>query len=223
MIDKTFSQSKHRHQLAQIPGQVRHQLTLDSFTWLWKLLIPEQVTHVDAQHRKFMFSLSELLFHLQKHVCPSGQPRQYFSPTLNSYKSVCGGKTRAPGTCGDTSAKEQEFVAQWLCPAGMWCIVFPQCWAPEAKCSCQGELATADWDYIFSNFDLTTLGLKLFETEYQVCLSSDQRWPEYLKLIAPFHPSTISVDPAKRIISPSKTMLRLIFDEKEILSWTYFP
>lgn len=176
MIDKTFSQSKHGHQLAQILGHlrraVRHQLTLDSSTWLWRLLFPEQITCVDAQHRKFMFSLSELLFHLQKHRCSSGQSRQYFSPTLNSpYRSVCGGNTWATGTCEYTSAKEEESVALWLCPTGVvMCIVFPQCWVPEAKCSCQGELATADPDYVFGNFDLTTLGLKLFEAEYQVCL-----------------------------------------------------
>jgi len=102
-----------------------------------------------------MFSLSELLFHLQKHRCSSGQ---YLPPTLNSpYKSVCDGHRRASGTCEDTSAKEEESVAQWLCPAGVGtCAAFPQCWAPQAKRSRQEELATAAPDYVFSNFDLTS-------------------------------------------------------------------
>lgn len=138
--------------LDHLRRDTRHQLTLDSFTCLWKLLFPEQITHVDAQHRKSMFSLSGLHFHLQKHRCSSGQSRQYLSPTLNfPYISVCDGRTGASGTRGDTSAKEEELVTQWLCPAGVvMSTVSPHCWDPQGKCSCQGELEPLKTQIVFS-------------------------------------------------------------------------
>lgn len=75
-----------------------------------------------------MFSLSELLFPLQKYWCFSGQFRQYLALTLNSlYKSICDGHAGALGTCGDASVKEE--LAVWcLHPAGVvMCTTFPHC------------------------------------------------------------------------------------------------
>lgn len=139
--------------------ETRHGLSLDAFTCLWKLLFPEQVTHVNVQHRKFMFSLSALLFHLQKHRCPSGQSRQYLSQLWIALTKVFVMVIQGlQEHVGNTSAKEEELVAQWLCPTGVvMCTILLHCWAPQATWSCQGELATANPDYVFSNFDLTTL------------------------------------------------------------------
>lgn len=82
------------------------------------------------------------------------------------------------------------------------------------KCSCQEELGTADSDYVFSNFDLTTLVRSETETRYST--SNNFKPKDGLSvsnLLAHFHlPLNISW--------LSKTYHLSL--EKGILSWTDF-